>query len=61
MKFPREAHFLHPEARDPDFEGMTALCDYVAGLEEAPRVATLATAVREEVTCPTCLTLMNDE
>jgi hypothetical protein len=49
----REVHYLR--STDPDFEGVIALCDHVAGLTEDPRRATLASAIVEEVTCPACL------
>lgn len=55
------AHYLPEAAQDPDYEGLAALCDIEAGLDEMPRQTTLATAIRAEVTCPDCLALMNDE
>lgn len=53
-------HYLHEEAQDPDYMGVTALCDYVAGLDEHPRQTTLASSVKSEVNCPDCIALMND-
>lgn len=55
----RDVHFLHPEARDLDFDGMAALCDWMNQLEETPRIATESSVVPEDVTCQDCLNFMD--
>lgn len=55
-------HYLAEEARDPEWDGAIALCDLRAGLVDPidlPAV-TLASVVRAEVTCPDCITHLND-
>lgn len=46
---------------DPEFDGMSALCDHVAGLDETPRQATLSDARKSAVTCSDCLALLDKE
>lgn len=51
-------HFMIEEAQDLEYQGVTALCDYDAGLTESPRHYTLTSTIRSEVTCPDCLALL---
>lgn len=51
-------HWMHPDARDPDFEGCSAFCDWMLGLDDEPRTHTLSSVVREEIDCNQCLSLM---
>lgn len=54
-------HYLPEEARDPEWDGVIALCDLRAGIvdpDDVPRQATLASRVEMEVDCPDCLRLM---
>lgn len=57
-KLPWETHWIHPAARDPEFEGRSAFCDWMLGLDEEPRTHTLSSAIRDDVDCPLCLSLM---
>ena len=59
VKAKREIHFLHVEARDIEFDGMAALCDWMNCLDEQPRVATESSRLPEEVTCQDCLNFMS--
>ena len=40
---------------DPEYDGVSALCDLEAGLDEAPRTTTLSSSFIPEVTCSDCL------
>lgn len=59
VKEKRDVHFLHPEARDIEFDGMAALCDWMNCLDEQPRVATESSVLPEDVTCQDCLNFMS--
>lgn len=59
FKLKRDIHFLHMEAREVEFDGMAALCDWMNCLDDQPRVATESSALPEEVTCQDCLNFMS--